>query len=1505
MSGKFTKTVGFSGQTQLIPITAPVRLRTKDKEVTLPILVSEQTPVNLLGRDALCKLKLQISCSPEGIYISSKGVRQMVVTAPQANAYWIGDLEEEVGKTVQKWEKFVKQQLRDPKLPELEFHCTMIYDPLRRVDIEKKWLQETKDKKVPLISQHIIVGPQGAALQVDRNDFIKEWFQIPNSVPHITLYLEQGSENKEIGPMMKKAKGIQWKSTDNPLIFISADKHFMKIACATIMQGTPREVEVNNQRNMSSEIILEKEMKQTELIEEMEQLVPEKLWSKHDTDVGLIKSASPIVIKTKSGAKLPHKYQYPLKPEAIKGIRGTIEGLTTAGVLFETSSPCNTPILPVTKADKAKWRLVHDLRAVNDIVEDWPAEVPNPHTLLTNVPPDAKYFTVIDLCSAFFSIPLAESSRHLFAFTYEGKQISYTRVPQGFRHSPHIFNQLLKADLEDLVLDSTLLQYVDDLLICAPTLEQCHRDSIKVLTKLAEGGHKASKTKLQYCLPQVEYLGRIIAYKTKAISQSQLEGISKVPLPQTVGHMMTFLGMTGFSSDWIEDYAIKTAPLRALMKQAGQQNLRTTLTWNNDATIAFESIKRELQSAPALTSPDYTKPFHLYVANRKEGYASAVLMQETCKGRGKQPIAFYSTKLDSVAQGYPPCYQGLAAVYYAYEKASTLTMGYPVIIYAHHKVVEMLEQGRFVLTQARTLAYSALLTYPDVTLKYCATVNPANYIPLDNEGTPHDCVSESLAFTRLRPDLESTPILNAAADYFVDGSCFRDHLGNHAGFAVVKREGNEFLPVISQQCEQPCSAQLAELKALTTACQLAKGQVVNIYTDSAYAHGVCHLYGAVWKQRGFRKSDGSPIQHAEQIVQLISAMMQPKLLGIIKCQAHKKGNDFVIQGNNAADAEARKASGCQVAVMAPMVLIQPEPRITDLARIQEQASAVEQSVWQQRGATRDVNGVWRSHEGLIIAPHVLLTVLISETHGFDHCGRNEILRKIKQQGYWSPYLQATVDDFLTGCDICAQNNVRKGTSAPIGHIPVPEGPFKHLVMDYVDMIKSVRGKRYMLVIIDRFSRWVEAVPSSDQGSGTVIKFLTREVIPRFGIPSEISSDNGSSFIQRTVKTVLQQLRIKQRLGCVYHPQSQGMVEKANGTLKAKISKICADTKLNWVDALPLALMNYRMQTNRTTNLTPHEMLTGRPMPVPYLRGPYDGPPLEQLQVELRTYMRQLTAIHEAISSQEQRRGPREDEEAPCAIVPGDKVYLRVFRRKWNEPRREGPYTVTRATPTAVQVEGSTTWYHLNHCTRVPQLRRRDPEQPDEEAEDLSETSDEGQSQDDSQRTPEGIPESAPETPRATEGPEQLPQHEPEQRTQQEEPHQEPEPAQSEHASQPEQESDEPRQSTEQRHPEEHAIRTLYDPDIHGEHSAARDSRHRPEPDTTPTATGAGEPRPGPGREGDAGPYGHGTTLDELGADHTTDREFASPELSDEQLLAEEFPTIDLSALEWTPYEFNM
>ncbi|KAK2915661.1 hypothetical protein Q8A67_000035 [Cirrhinus molitorella] len=114
----------------------------------------------------------------------------------------------------------------------------------------------------------------------------------------------------------------------------------------------------------------------------------------------------------------------------------------------------------------------------------------------------------------------------------------------------------------------------------------------------------------------------------------------------------------------------------------------------------------------------------------------------------------------------------------------------------------------------------------------------------------------------------------------------------------------------------------------------------------------------------------------------------------------------------------------------------------------------------------------------------------------------------------------------------------------------------------------------------------------------------------------------------------------------------------------------------------------------------------------------------------------------ASGCQEKRKEPCAEAETTCPIAPGDQVYLRVFRRKWNEPRREGPYKVTAATSTAVQVEGSNAWYHLNHCTRVPKEKTRtagDNRQETTEQESQRVGNDEGAGQNNENNDPDNMP----------------------------------------------------------------------------------------------------------------------------------------------------------------------
>lgn len=111
--------------------------------------------------------------------------------------------------------------------------------------------------------------------------------------------------------------------------------------------------------------------------------VPPGLWSKGSADVGLLKKANPVIIRPKTEYR-PCIRQYPLKPDALAGIKPVIDDLKKAGVIIPCAdSPCNTPIFPVKKQPPSVgWRMVQDLQAVNNAVIQRAPCVPDPHTLL-------------------------------------------------------------------------------------------------------------------------------------------------------------------------------------------------------------------------------------------------------------------------------------------------------------------------------------------------------------------------------------------------------------------------------------------------------------------------------------------------------------------------------------------------------------------------------------------------------------------------------------------------------------------------------------------------------------------------------------------------------------------------------------------------------------------------------------------------------------------------------------------------------------------------------------------------------------------------------------------------------------------------------------------------------------------------------------------------------------------------------------------------------------------
>ncbi|XP_078805331.1 uncharacterized protein LOC144992515 [Oryzias latipes] len=1008
-------------------------------------------------------------------------------------------------------------------------------------------------------------------------------------------------------------------------------------------------------------------------------------------DVGSCSAVPPVEIQVTAGAQV-FRPQYRWVQEADAGMEETLTGLWNSGVIEHSHSSWCTPLRPVLKADGKTYRMAHDLRAVNDVTITPVLPVPDPHRMLSTLTPQCVWFTAIDLANAFFCIPLHENSRHLFAFQYKGVRLQYTRLPQGFKNSPGIFNQCLKSLLQDTVLPEgcVLLMYVDDLLLAAPTADTCLQATKDLLLKLYDLGFKVSQKKLQCCRREVTFLGRTVSSTGSSMSTEHRMSILQHKRPETVREMLAFLGLCGYSRHFLPCFVERTAPLRSMIKEKGATNLAAVLDWTPVTDEIFVTLVQDMACAAALAAPDYTQPFFLD-ATMTPTVVNAVLFQ---KNQGRRDVLMYcSISLDAVEARSPLCTRYAAGLAKVILKTAHIVMSHPLIILTEHSVTSYVASSSFTLSSLRQTRLLKTLTAPNIQYQHTG-INMSEGISMD----PHSCSVAVAKELRTRPDLETKPLPEGRI-LFTDGCCFRSTSGTlQAAAAVVECSKGEFITLTSQILTVKPSAQAAEVLALCLALEAAPGELVTVYSDSAYAVSAALLDLAAWKRNCFLTARGEPIAHKDLMQRLELALQLPSRVAVVKVPGHSKGNTLTTRGNNAADAAAKAAAGYtpthqMVSVYTPPELLD-SPTHDDLVTLQSTTSPEQKSYWLQKGAVRSSDGLWVGPYGQPVVPDgPLLQRILKESHGPAHLGPSIMMTKLLM--WWHPRLRDVCHDYVDNCTVCQSCNVRPTLKPMLGSFDSAPWPGAEVVIDYTDMINPVQGKRYLLVVVDSFSGWPEAYPCKREDSISVIKALVNHYIPTHGFPAKIRSDNGTHFNGKHLQQVEASLGLQHKFGCVYHPSSQGSVERMNRTLKEKLAKICTSTNIDWVTALPLALLAVRQSVNHRTGFSPFELLTGRLMPGPSSTiRPLDD--AHSPNRSLVTYWKLLHAFASTFSAQVK------DKDEPPAEPPGDnladwtRVYLKAFKRKWSEPRWTGPYRVTARTTSAVQLQGrDNKWYHYS------------------------------------------------------------------------------------------------------------------------------------------------------------------------------------------------------------------
>ncbi|UYV77866.1 K02A2.6-like [Cordylochernes scorpioides] len=249
---------------------------------------------------------------------------------------------------------------------------------------------------------------------------------------------------------------------------------------------------------------------------------------------------------------------------------------------------------------------------------------------------------------------------------------------------------------------------------------------------------------------------------------------------------------------------------------------------------------------------------------------------------------------------------------------------------------------------------------------------------------------------------------------------------------------------------------------------------------------------------------------------------------------------------------------------------------------------------------------WESEDGKheswkLVLPRSHVPLALQEMHSSPtggHFGIRKTLAKARERFFW-PESRADVEKW---CRNCTQCSARKGpTTRSKGKLKIYNvgAPFERIAIDVAGPFpKSDLGNKYILVIMDYFTKWPVAVPIPDQEASTVSEALLQDWVCLFGVPRILHSDQGRNFESNIFQELCRRLGIEKTRTTPLHPQSDGMVERFNRTLTQHLTMFVNKNQRDWDQHLPMLLMAYRSAEHESTGYSPARMLFGHELRMP-------------------------------------------------------------------------------------------------------------------------------------------------------------------------------------------------------------------------------------------------------------------------------------------------------------------
>lgn len=815
-------------------------------------------------------------------------------------------------------------------------------------------------------------------------------------------------------------------------------------------------------------------------------------------------------------AKPIRRPPYRTTPEKRTEISRQVEEMEKHGIISKSTSQWSSPVILVRKKS-GEYRFAVDFRALNSVTE--PIDFPVTHfqdAVDSIGQANASVYSVLDMHSGFWQIPLHEDTKDRTGFTtHEGNYV-FNKLPFGLMNSPNAFAMVMSEVLRGINWRFAQV-YVDDILVYSSDFEQHLKHLQEIFDRLWKANLKLKPSKCHFAAKEVKYLGHKFTKEGIMVDENKIASVTSYPRPRSQKDVRAYLDLCNYYRKFVKGFAEIARPLNRLLGKD------VKFEWKEECENSFNQLKRALIESPVLKFPNFSERFYLYVDASNQAI-SYILGQKDEKNR-EYVISYGGRSLNKTERNWGNTdLEGLALVegirhfkVYLSDKSFT--------VYSDHLALKSLKTSKATGRLGRWAVF----------------LQGFQYKVVHKPGKIH---SNADSLSRRAYEEAHKPYTHTSED--------PDDLSLGPEVASVDIEGQK------------------EIREYKLNYEDDSGKINAIYCSkpndslSFMIHAI-DIYESL-----------DPLEHVREVCPI-------SLDDLRKEQKEDPNFKSMI-----AYLEEKQV---------------PDDR-NEANRIVAEAQyyIIENGILYHLYQPRSKGHKWTDVKKQLAVPRKMRDNVLKSYHDAltgGHQGQERTYEAIRLKYFW-PKMFSDIQTYVKTCEECqrAKRYIHQKQALlkplPVGHV------FSRLHIDILGPLpKSKDGFRYILMIVDSFSKWTEALPLLTMESREIAWKLYDEIICRFGCPDSILTDRGQNFMSLLLKELCQILRITKLSTSSYHAACNAQVERMNSVVLQKLRIYGNENQTDWAQLLPSIMFSYRTTPAiDSTNFSPYYILFGRECKMP-------------------------------------------------------------------------------------------------------------------------------------------------------------------------------------------------------------------------------------------------------------------------------------------------------------------